>query len=82
VNARLPTEDARKLSRLAKAEGKSVSDIIREALRRYYADAAGGSAAEILKRNGFIGCATGPANLSTTYKRELAKSLATKHGHR
>jgi len=84
VNARLPIEDARKLTQLAKAEGRSVSDIVRVALQRYYADAsaAGGSAAEIFRRNGFIGCADGGANLSTTYKRDLTRSLAAKHGHR
>lgn len=84
VNARLPIEDARKLNQLAKAEGKSVSDIVRQALRRYYADAsaARGSAADIFTRNGFIGCAGGKANLSASYKHVLARSLAAKHGHR
>ncbi|MGH6931378.1 MAG: ribbon-helix-helix domain-containing protein [Dongiaceae bacterium] len=84
VNARLPLEDARKLNRLAKAEGKSVSDIVRKALRRYYTDAsaAHGSAADNFKRNKFIGCVSGDPDLSASYKKELRRTVAAKHGYR
>ena len=36
----------------------------------------------VLDRNGFIGCAEGDRDLSTTYKARLTESLRRKHGHR
>lgn len=38
----------------------------------------GGEPLAILKNAGFIGCADGPADLSTSYKAELAQSLRRK----
>ena len=40
------------------------------------------SAAEILKKTGFVGCAEGPGTLSSTYKDDLAVLLAEKHDRR
>lgn len=84
VNARLDPDAAEKLTYLAQSEQKSVSDIIRIAIDRYYeqARATHAVATGILERNGFIGCADGERNLSTEYKRYLSESLRRKHGHR
>jgi len=84
VNARLDAESAEKLASLARDEGKSVSDVLRVAIERYYEQArsAHAAAAGILERNGFIGCADDDRDLSTTYKRRLTESLQRKHGHR
>lgn len=35
---------------------------------------------EILKQTGFIGCFSGPKDLSTNYKQILTKELKKKHG--
>jgi hypothetical protein len=80
----LDPDAADKLTYLAKSERKSVSEIIRAAIERYYdqARANHAAAAGVLERNGFIGCAVGEPDLSTTYKRGLADALRRKHGHR
>lgn len=84
VNARLPEEDARKLAYLAKTERKSVSEIIRAAIERYYDEtrSAGAARKKILYRTGFIGCGEAEPDLSTDYKRHLTDSLLRKHGYR
>jgi metal-responsive CopG/Arc/MetJ family transcriptional regulator len=84
VNARLPEDDAKKLAYLAKAERKSVSEIIRAAIQRYYSEAksAEAAAAGILRRIGFIGCVEGDGDLSVTYKKHVDAYLRRKHGYR
>ena len=85
VNARLDANRMRKLEQLAKTTGLSLSDVIRDAID-HYADAkqteSGPSAYEIMHRIGFIGCAKGPKDLSSNYKKYLTESLQKKHGHR
>jgi Ribbon-helix-helix protein, copG family len=85
VNARLDADRMRKLEQLAKATGLSLSDVIRDAID-HYADVKqaqnGPSAYEIMQRIGFIGCAKGPKDLSSNYKKYLTESLQKKHGHR
>lgn len=84
VNARLAPDDAKKLDYLSKREGKSVSGIIRDALRRYYREvrAREAVATGLLDRSGFVGCGEAESDLSTTYKRHLADLLLRKHGDR
>jgi Arc/MetJ-type ribon-helix-helix transcriptional regulator len=84
INARLDEEDAEKLASVAKSEGKSVSEVVRAAIQSYYeqARAARAAATGLLERNGFVGCASGESNLSTTYKERLGDGLRKKHGHR
>ncbi len=85
VNARLDADRMRKLEQLAKATGLSLSDVIRDAID-HYADAKqaqnGPSTYEIMQRIGFIGCAKGPKDLSSNYKKYLTESLQKKHGYR
>jgi hypothetical protein len=84
VNARLTAEEASKLDYLVRIEGKSVTEVIRASIVRYYdeARATHAAASGALERTGFIGCAEGEPDLSRSYKRRLTDSLATKHGHR
>ena len=84
VNARLDDESTNKLEYLARATSASASDVIREAIRRYYAavhDAAPATYA-LFEESGFLGCAEGPPDLSSTYKASLGQTLEHKHGHR
>lgn len=84
INARLDRDVAKKLEDLMRAEGRSVTDIIRAAIAHYHEARYGASAepAVALKRSGFIGCGEGEPNLSRDYKRVLSKSLARKHDYR
>lgn len=84
VNARLPQDDAKKLAYLSKTEGKSVSEIIRAAIQRYYSETKSteAAAAGMLFRTGFVGCGEAEPDLSKKYKRHLTESLQRKHGHR
>lgn len=84
INARLDEDLARKVSLVQKRTQRSLSLIVQESLARY-CDAElgeGGEPLSILKSAGFVGCADGPADLSTGYKQELTRSLGRKHDHR
>ena len=82
INARLDDEQSRKLEYLRTVTGRTVSDLIKEALEHYYAEVTAKPvrAVEVLRRTGLIGCAEGDPDLSSDYKRHLADSLAAKHG--
>jgi hypothetical protein len=84
VNARLPEDDAKKLAYLARTERKSVSEIIRSAIQRYYNEkkSSDAAAAGMLFKTGFVGCGEGDGDLSTTYKRHIVDYLRKKHGNR
>lgn len=80
INARLSPELARKSAYLEKRLNLTTTEVIEQAIERYYAevvDEASG-AQEILARTGFVGCAEGPAGLSRTYKAALTRSLGKK----
>ena len=82
INARLPADVARKVELIAKRTNKTTTEVVLASIERYY-DALNevgerASAAEALERAGFIGCARGPADLSTSYKSDLARSLRKK----
>ncbi len=80
INARLSPEVARKVAYLEKRTKKSTSEIVVESIEHFYAslNEAAGATAETLEEAGFVGCATGPSNLSSTYKSELARSVGKK----
>ncbi|MBK1733336.1 ribbon-helix-helix domain-containing protein [Thiococcus pfennigii] len=80
VNARLDDAHARKLDELCRRTGRSRTDVLRVAIDRYYAQETGEPrrAADILRRNAFIGCGTAAPELSRDYKQQLAESLADK----
>lgn len=80
INARLPPDVARKVAYLERRRNKSTTQIVLESIEHYYASLTEeqGTAAERLTEAGFVGCASGPRDLSTTYKADLARSLASK----
>jgi hypothetical protein len=80
INARLDDELAQKVRLVRKRTRRSVSQIVKESLVRYCDEELGqsGEPLAILKNAGFIGCADGPADLSTSYKAEVAQSLRRK----
>lgn len=79
LNARIDEALAAKVAAIRRATGETTTQLLKSALDRYHA------AIEAEKRpyaalvdSGFVGCAEGPADLSATYKAELARSLAEK----
>jgi hypothetical protein len=80
INARLDAELARRVDLVRRRKRRSVSQIVQESLSRYCDQELGddGEPLAILKSAGFIGCADGPADLSSEYKRELTRSLRRK----
>lgn len=84
INARLDATLARKVSLVQERTRRSLSLIVQESLTRY-CDAElgeGGEPLAILKSAGFVGCADGPEDLSSGYKKHLTRSLGRKHDHR
>jgi hypothetical protein len=78
INARLDADLARKVGVLRKRTGQSTTEIVKASLESYYvAMTREESPAALLSE--FIGCASGPADLSTSYKQQLTKSLLRKH---
>jgi predicted DNA-binding protein len=80
INARLDDELARKVELVRKRTNRTVSQIVQESLLRYCEQelADGNDSASILKATRFVGCADGPADLSSTYKTDLVQSLRRK----
>ncbi|HEY3816469.1 MAG TPA: hypothetical protein VGL81_04825 [Polyangiaceae bacterium] len=80
INARLPPEAARKVAYLERRRNKSTTQVVLESIDHYYLALTEEKegAAERLERAGFIGCARGPDDLSSTYKSDLADSLRDK----
>jgi hypothetical protein len=80
INARLDRAASKKLALLKKRTGLTTSEILRAALEQFYARQTQpeSSAREILAQTGFVGCAAGTEDLSTSYKRSLGKSLERK----
>ena len=80
INARLDDELARRVDLVRKRKRRSVSQIVQESLARYCDQelGEGGEPLAILKSAGFIGCADGPADLSSDYKQALTRSLRRK----
>jgi hypothetical protein len=79
LNARIDPSLARKVATLRRATKQTTTEVVRTALERYFeAITREASPYERLSESGFVGCADGPADLSATYKDQLARSLTTK----
>ena len=80
INARLDEALARRVGLVSKRTNRSVSQIVKESLTRYCDEELrdGGEPLALLKSAGFVGCADGPADLSSDYKKELTRSLGRK----
>ncbi|HEY4103923.1 MAG TPA: hypothetical protein VGM44_08530 [Polyangiaceae bacterium] len=81
LNARLEPALEQKLAYLCRRTGLATSDVVREAIERYYETlrAGGADARGILEASGFVAGGEGPADLSEQYKEHLVESLARKH---
>jgi hypothetical protein len=82
ISARLDAERSRKLDVLMRTTHLGVSEVIKMALDLYYDQSRAGRrpAAEILRATGFVASGEAAPDLSETYKDELTRSLADKHG--
>jgi hypothetical protein len=81
INARLTGDDARRFAELTRGkDAPAASDLLRDALREYYARHAKArpSAVELMQTSGYIGGFDAPADLSSRYKDYLAESYANK----
>ena len=80
LNARIDEALARKLIALQRRLGLTTTEIVRRSIEQMYeqAFAERESPAAAIAAAGLIGCASGPADLSTRYKGELARSLRSK----
>jgi hypothetical protein len=80
INARLPPETASKVAYLERRTKMSTTEVVLASIDRYYATLTEGkgAGAEALAEAGFIACANGPSDLSSSYKSDLALSLEKK----
>lgn len=81
VNARFAGEDARRVRLVRKLEKQSTSALLRAAVREYTDKRLKPrkSAYEIMLESGFIGCAEGPADLSTNTRKYMQEALKKKY---
>jgi hypothetical protein len=80
INARLDKELAQKVSLVRKRTSRSLSQVVKESLTRYCDEELrkDGEPMSILKAAGYVGCADGPEDLSSDYKRHLTQTLGRK----
>ena len=77
VIARLDEEEQAILRRARASTGQNTSSVIKAALRAYAKTLATESPFDLFERHGVIGAASGPTDLSETYKSLL--DYANKH---
>lgn len=84
INARLDSELSPKIRFLTKTTGLTVTEIVKKALTVFYEQIRGERTEPLLalRKAGFIGCASGPQDLSRHYKKALLQTWIQKHGHR
>ena len=82
VNARLDDERTEKLRQLQSLTRLSASEIVKRAIDLLYHQQAGRSRDKLdaLLSSDFVGCANGPTDLASQYKRYLTRDLEDKHG--
>ena len=80
INARLDKALAQKISLVRKRTSRSLSQVVKESLTRYCDEELRESdqPLSILRSAGFVGCAEGPEDLSSGYKKDLTRSLGRK----
>ena len=80
INARIDDALARELDEIRAITSESTTEVLRSAIALYRASLGerGRRAADVLAATGFIGSGSGRADLSTTYKSELTRSLDAK----
>jgi len=75
TTARLPLDTRNKLLVLSRTKNKTKSDIIKESLDMYYAQAEGELDSYTLGEPYFGKYSSGESNLSTTYKERIREKL-------
>ncbi len=82
VNARLDDERAEKLRQLQSLTRLSTSEIVKRALDLLHSQQSERSRGKLdaLLSSNFVGCAEGPADLASQYKRYLIRDLEEKYG--
>lgn len=79
INARIDDELAQQLAELCRRTGRTLTEVIEEALRDWSRDQqARSTAAELFTANGFIASGVGPSDLARDAKRHLTESLKSK----
>jgi len=78
TTARLPTDTSNKLRILARAKGKTKTDIIKESIEMYYAQEENEIDSYTLGEPYFGKYASGEGDLSTTYKERVKEKIAEK----
>jgi predicted transcriptional regulator len=84
LNARIDDALMKKLEHLRRRTKLSLTDIVKASIELYYErfeqEDESHDAARILSDAGFIACADGAEDLSSTYKEALSESLGQKSG--
>ncbi len=80
LNARLDGALAQKLEFLKRRTNKSVTEIVRESIERYYEQTRGqlDHAHRAFDGAGFVGCGEADEDLSSTYKRQVTDLVEKK----
>ena len=84
INVRLDPSRERKLREIQSQTGLTASEAVRQGLDLLHRQrcAKPKDRIDALLASDFIGCADGPVDLATQYKRYLTRDLETKHGPR
>jgi hypothetical protein len=84
INAWLDEGRSRKLAFLRKVTGRTLSEVLKNAIDTYYREIKREQtrARDILEKQGLVGCGEAGADLSSDYKSDLKGILDLKHGHR
>ena len=82
ISARLDDDRAEKLKQLQASTRLGIGEIVKRAIDLLYREQVERSRDKIdgLLSSDFVGCAEGPEDLASDYKRYLTRSLDGKHG--
>lgn len=84
INARLDVQSEQDLLFIKEKTGETVTQIIKELLTEKAETLRDkhkpGSKMQALLKNDFVGCAEGPKDLSTNYKKYFYQGIKKKHG--
>ena len=82
TTVKLPPDLEQSLRQRCAAEGRSISDVMRDALVAYLASAPPSVASAWSLGADLFGCHTGPADLAAARRKHLAEAWDDKHARR
>lgn len=82
ITVKLPAELEQALRRQCAAEGRNLSDVLRDALTAYLADAPAAPASAWSLGADLFGRHAGPADLAANRRAQLGEAWAQKHARR